>query len=635
LAAVPVGGDGGVRDSAAEDVAAEGVQVEDVASPVPPTPPVTETVCAQDEARARVCSSDCWCWMLPHGQGNDLHGVCRDGSGDLVAVGDVGTIVRDEGNGWRGEPSPTREDLQAVWCAGSGVAFAVGARGTVLRGSGGIWQVQASGTDRMLLGVWGSGPDDVFAVGEAGTILHFDGATWASQPSGIDGALRDVWVASLSDAWVVGEGGVLLHFDGTAWRAQASGTAENLNAVWGADALDVWVVGDRGAGLHYDGSWTTTGASSRYYDSTAGGWRTVPGLVFAGGDAEALIWLRAVRGDGSRLVVAAGDRGTAFARKSGGEWLDTRSECGCGYAARLLPDVFDLWPVGTGDQAAYDVLYVGPPPVLDDLHYLWREEADPDDPEGSPAVMHACGKDTAVAQEGDGWSDTYEQDACDRARWGEWAGWTDESDTAVLILGGEEEGDEEQIPVGRLAAYWRSDDGQVFIVGAGGLVLHHDDSGWHKEDGGTEVDLVSVSGSSAADVVAVGRGGVVIRFDGRSWRAERSGTTRDLLGVWRGGPDLALAVGPAGTLLRFDGTTWAPQQAGTEVDLFGVWGVAGDEVYEVYVVGAAGTVLHFDGSAWRPQDARTRRNLYAVWGSGLDDVWIAGERGTILRRGSH
>ena len=75
--------------------------------------------------------------------------------------------------------------------------------------------------------------------------------------AGITGILYGVVAVSPSEAFAVGDGGVILHRSGGSWTQMTSGTTQDLRGVWAASPTDVWAVGHAGTILRYNGStWT-------------------------------------------------------------------------------------------------------------------------------------------------------------------------------------------------------------------------------------------------------------------------------------------------------------------------------------------------------------------------------------------
>src|SRR6266571_7479780 len=183
-------------------------------------------------------------------------------------------------------------------------------------------------------------------------------------------------------------------------------------------------------------------------------------------------------------------------------------------------------------------------------------------------------------------------------------------------------------------AVWGAGANDVFVVGAGGKILHYNGTRWAAQPSGTASTLAGVWGSSGSDVFAVGRGGRILHYDGTTWTAQPSGTPNIpqniLTGVWgSSGSDVfvvggGLVTGLFNTILHYDGTTWTEQPSGiANVVLSGVWGSSGSDVF---AVGSSGTILHYDGTNWaaQPSGLNTHIGLNGVWGSGGSDVFAVG-----------
>lgn len=190
-------------------------------------------------------------WLAQSSNTTNLLGGVWAGAGEVIAVGNLGTVLRSTGGAWATEATGAGTgDLLGVTGAGDTV-FVVGAGGVVLRRSAGTWSVEVSNTGAFLSGVAAIDAFDVWAVGGdlvgSQTLLHYDGDDWT--PDTRDGeTLYGAYAVAADDVYAVGRAGTILHYDGTAWQAEPSGTTEDLYAVTGAGD-DVWVVGAAGTTL--------------------------------------------------------------------------------------------------------------------------------------------------------------------------------------------------------------------------------------------------------------------------------------------------------------------------------------------------------------------------------------------------
>lgn len=187
--------------------------------------------------------------------------------GAIIASGGAGTLMLDDGSGWRVWRRGVTEVLQGVWASETKTIAVGGSQAWSFDGA--EWSLMALPADDLSLSeVWGSSPTDVFAVGGGGTILHYDGSAWRSMESGTAAHLRGIGGSAPNDVFAVGSDGVILHYDGATWTSMPSGTEETLTGVVALSPTDVFAVGGSrkpppggsyehsGVILHFDGeSW--------------------------------------------------------------------------------------------------------------------------------------------------------------------------------------------------------------------------------------------------------------------------------------------------------------------------------------------------------------------------------------------
>ena len=121
------------------------------------------------------CSKDRYCFRNPLPQGNGINGVYVGSSGEIVTVGDRGTIMRYSAGRWTQEVSGTQGLLNAVWGPSAQDLWVVGGNGLILRNSGGSWSQQPSGTTFLLNGIHGTSASNLWAVGVGGLVLRWNG----------------------------------------------------------------------------------------------------------------------------------------------------------------------------------------------------------------------------------------------------------------------------------------------------------------------------------------------------------------------------------------------------------------------------------------------------------------------------
>jgi len=185
-----------------------------------------------------------------------------------------------------------------------------------------------------------------------------------------------------------------------------------------------------------------------------------------------------------------------------------------------------------------------------------------------------------------------------------------------------------QSSMDRLNSIWCDHAGDTVMVAAdNGFVFRWGGGGswdWLNADSQGRC-FYDVWGSSGHDVFAVGADGLIVHFDGSGWTEMASGVADTLRAV--SGP---VAVGANGTVTRWNGSRWTAESSGVTADLYAVCYI--DEK-EAWAVGEGGTIISSDGGGkWTVYE----RSLYtielrSVWGATVDDIWFGGETGYLLR----
>jgi hypothetical protein len=195
---------------------------------------------------------------------------------------------------------------------------------------------------------------------------------------------------------------------------------------------------------------------------------------------------------------------------------------------------------------------------------------------------------------------------------------------------------------GALLSLWRSDDGVLWTVGAdpgdGATVLSLDASGWtaHQTPGGGDLWWVLGIGG---EVWSVGAGGRVLHHDGAEWTETVLDPLVTLFGIWGSGAADIWAVGgdvsqsaDAAGMWHYDGAGWTavelPADAAAQIAMYKLWGRSASEVY---AVGTGGVILAYDGTSWQGLSSPTDRNLFTLSGTDADLFAVGGAfSGTIL-----
>ena len=176
---------------------------------------------------------------------------------------------------------------------------------------------------------------------------------------------------------------------------------------------------------------------------------------------------------------------------------------------------------------------------------------------------------------------------------------------------------------------------QLYLVGTGGLILHHDGKSWRRMASGTTKDLNAIwgfVGGSGAVLYAVGQGGKVLRMQGGVWSPIQTGYFSTLHAVGGLSSTNVVAAGENGTVLRFDGTKWSIEfwdagAAWAQTTFRAVWL---HSAANFWVGGDGGTVVHFDGSWTQDSVPDGTGTVRGMWGISPNNVWAATDTG-ILR----
>jgi hypothetical protein len=168
------------------------------------------------------------------GAGVDLLAVVvLDGAARrVVAVGKQGVTVRtdDGGRRWSSSASGVTADLLGITASDALGVFAVGKGGTILRDDGSGWREEESPTPETLHAVAADG-EIVLAVGDEGTLVRRVAGTWSRIETPTREALRAIVVRGRENVLVGGDSGTLLAQDGPAWRRITIKTNENIRAL--------------------------------------------------------------------------------------------------------------------------------------------------------------------------------------------------------------------------------------------------------------------------------------------------------------------------------------------------------------------------------------------------------------------
>jgi hypothetical protein len=578
----------------------------------------------------------------PDGPKKDLSGpdkgiLCATATGDEVCT-----------NGWCWQhPRPQGNTLHAITRIGS-TRFAVGLRGTILRDQGQGWKPMSSGTTVDLYGVHGLATNAVYAVGATGTVRFWNGSSWnafePAPPASVVSTLRAVRKVGI-ELVAVGDGGLTLRFDGSKWNQAPAGTA-NLHAVWGDGVSDTVLVGGD-SGLHrlLAGSWVPESPPAGTPSMKVRGLMGSPPAIYAVGVGGAAwrfngsTWAEESSGTPNDLEDVAAAGSTVIA--AGYSVVTERSATGTWTASS--PPTRPLFGVDLDGTVATVVGWYGTIAQRESgswspngerfrhLHAVW----------GNGTVWFAVGDDGTVLRRSAGvWQlQTSGTPVSLRGVWG--AAPNDVyavGDSGTILhyngtswtsmVSGRSE------PLHGIVGTSAS---ELFVVGGSGttgLVLRRSGAGAWLPVHSTSQPLKAVSASAPTNVVVVGTAGIARRWDGSKWISLPS-VGENLVSVSTRGPNDTWALvawsGAAGAakVHHFTGgTSWASTIL-PAAPLSAKAILATNT--EVLVVGEGGYAASNLGGSWNTRDLGTSHGINALWPAG-PFITAVGDGGGILQR---
>lgn len=183
----------------------------------------------------------------------DLYGVWAQDATSVYMVGDAGGIFLYDRVNYDSpaEPAPLT-DYRDVWGFSSGEPIAVGLGGVIVKRDAGTWSAMNEPVATDLFGVWGASETNAYAVGAGGVILHLDqSGDWQSMNSGVTDDI--VAISGVNqNVWAVTNTGLALRLDGTTWRIEPSSGISGYGGVFVQSGSRVFGTGDVGGIIRFD-----------------------------------------------------------------------------------------------------------------------------------------------------------------------------------------------------------------------------------------------------------------------------------------------------------------------------------------------------------------------------------------------
>src|SRR5690554_901446 len=174
---------------------------------------------------------------------------------------------------------------------------------------------------------------------------------------------------------------------------------------------------------------------------------------------------------------------------------------------------------------------------------------------------------------------------------------------------------------------------------------------WHRvpEVGAGDGDVLWSGWAGNGEVFVVGDEGTILHYDGnvdeasRQWQRMETPSRLPLHGIWGLRSDQLIAVGWMGTILHWDGHQWQQRYGGVidDKERFAacaentpLFAIDGNADGHAWAVGDNGMILHYDGTEWIREPSPTQVNLRAVACAPDGQVYAAGAEGTVVLRNS-
>lgn len=576
-----------------------------------------------------------WQWVNPLPQGNPLNGVWALNRDTIVAVGDVGTVIRtsnggstwqvvqsvagitdqlfavqfvtpslgfavgeigwilrtsDGGATWAPQSDPKVNDLFAVDFISSTVGWAAGSNGTILKttDAGSTWNAESTHTTASLYGIDFLTSTLGWAVGTDGAILATSdgGTTWRTQTSGTTQSLYGVQFLSSSLGFAIGSFGIIIRTvnGGATWTPQVSGTDLSLYAVQFYSSFAGWAIGSYGTILK------TTNSGLSWFTQTTPTYN----------DLFAVRFVDATNG------FSVGDFGTILETSDGGTtWNSQSSAVKDNLNGFRYLNSTNAWAVG--DEGTIVTTNNGglswtpqPSGVFQNLYDVYFLNA---------AQGWAVGDSATILKTTSGGASWFQQSS--------------HSDPTFY-----------SITFASSTMGWTVGDfGSVFRTTNSG-------SSWVAETSHTPLSLLKIQFADALNGWAVGYNGTIRRTTngGATWTAQTSGTTNSLSALAVVDANRVFAVGDFGTVLATTngGATWTIKPTHT---LASFYGAAFISPTTGWIVGDDGTILSTAdaGNSWQSQNSGTQNTLFGIQfvptGSGGGVLYAAGLGGTMICSG--
>lgn len=482
-----------------------------------------------------------------------LFAIAGTPDGMVWAVGDRGTILHFDGSSWQNETSGTNAHLRAVVVLEDGRVLAAGGDGCILiRDNEGVWATQpcAHGSNFTAALVM---PDEAVLLaggryfiqdnGFRGDLVLWRGGETARLFETAKFSRFRALAMYRGDVVTVGDGGQIHRIRDHGPERIPSGTTHDLLGIVTLPEGEALLVGDFGTVLVGDTtSLTRPAAPATAIGAAPDHWQAMP----SGTDRQLWgLW----HDPGTGETYASGEEGTVLVLDRG-KW-------------EALPPAGELAIHAMNRAPNGDILAAG---QLGEIHRFdgtdWSKDFDLhmdvtilslwSDQDGA---MYAAG-DEGLVLEWDGVSGDWKRmpSGTRSALYGLWGPDAQHllavGDFGLVLRWNGTGWDEFNAGTEHfLFDVWGRGLNDIYVVGLSGTVGHFDGQRWTITPVRARSDLLAVCGTQN-EVVAVGAAGIALHNNGSGWQLDQTGCTAGLRSVVSDGAGGFLAAGDGGTIIR-------------------------------------------------------------------------------------
>ncbi len=169
-------------------------------------------------------------------------------------------------------------------------------------------------------------------------------------------------------------------------------------------------------------------------------------------------------------------------------------------------------------------------------------------------------------------------------------------------------------------------DGTWAAVSSSGNVWQRNVAGTWEKATSTGLPLYAVVATGKDTGYAMGLSGALAERNGDTWQVSQLAGGGSARAAWADDKGNGWAVGDGGSAWKLEQGNWNTAQTGMFVTLQAVWAAAPDDVF---AAGQGATIIHYDGTAWTPMAGPVAGDWRGLWGNSSTDVYAVGTGGAV------